>query len=259
MTLQLCLRFPHWGNCTALTVESRKLKRLHLSILQIPIPRLYLPGSLAGGNLQDLYNKLRELSEYHNPRMNIASIIGSIGIVIGLIRAVPQLIKLLNAREAYGVSADTAATSSIVSCGWTTYGILTGQPYLSLASGSTAVIFAVITFFALRFGRSAREFKVAPIWLIVLILAGTFFGKSGLGILLPISMLAANIPQIWVAYKEGNLADLSLGTWALSITEGLVWVTYSFIQQDISIRVSASFQLITSGMIVALKLRHKNK
>jgi uncharacterized protein with PQ loop repeat len=239
--------------------KSTTRDRRPIFILQIPIHHLYLPGSLAGGNPQDLHNKLRDASEYHDPHMNIVSILGSVGIVIGLIRAVPQLVKLLSAREAYGVSADTAATSSIVSCGWTTYGILTDQPYLSLASGSTAVIFAMITFFALRFGRSAREFKVAPIWLVVLILAGTFFGKSGLGILLPISMLAANIPQIWVAYKEGNLADLSLGTWALSITEGLVWVTYSFIQQDISIRVSATFQLLTSIMIVMLKLRHKNK
>ena len=193
------------------------------------------------------------------PQMNIASILGSIGIVIGLIRAVPQLIKLLSAREAHGVSVDTAATSSIVSCGWAVYGILTDQPYLSFASGSTSLIFAMITFFALRFGRNAREFKVAPIWLGVLILAGTFFGKSGLGILLPISMLAANIPQIWIAHKEGNLADLSLGTWALSITEGLVWITYSFIQLDISIRVSASFQLITSVIIVVQKLGHKTK
>ena len=191
--------------------------------------------------------------------MNIASILGSVGIVIGLIRAVPQLIKLLSAREAHGVSVDTAATSSIVSCGWAAYGILTDQPYLSFASGSTSLIFVMITFFALRFGRSAREFKVAPIWLGVLLLAGTFFGKSGLGILLPISMLAANIPQIWIAHKEGNLADLSLGTWALSITEGLVWITYSFIQLDISIRVSASFQLITSVIIVAQKLGHKTK
>ena len=191
--------------------------------------------------------------------MNIASILGSVGIGIGLIRAVPQLIKLLSARETHGVSVDTAATASIVSFGWAAYGILTHQPYLSIASGSTGLISALVTFFALQFGCSVREFKVAPIWLGVLLLAGTFIGKSGLGIVLPISVLAANIPQIWIAYKEGNLADLSLGTWVLSITEGLVWVAYSFIQQDLSIRVSASFQLITSSMIVARKLGHKTK
>jgi uncharacterized protein with PQ loop repeat len=191
--------------------------------------------------------------------MNIASILGSVGTVIGLIRAVPQLARLLRAREAYGVSLDTAATSSIVSFGWAAYGIMTGQPYVSFATGSSGLIFALITFFAMRFGRRVKEFKVAPVWFGILLLAGAFLGKNGLGIVLPISVLAANIPQLWVAYKEGNLADLSLGTWMLSITDGLVWGTYSLIEQDISIMVFAFFQLTTSGLIVALKLMHLAK
>lgn len=191
--------------------------------------------------------------------MNFASFLGSVGTIVGLIRAIPQLVKLLRAREAYGVSLDSAATSSIVSFGWAAYGILTNQLYVSLATGSSGMIFAIITLYALRFGRSSREFKVAPFWLIVLLLAGIFFGKSGLGIMLPISVLAANIPQLWVAYKEGNLTDLSLGTWALSITDGLVWGIYSIIQQDFSIMIFGFFQLITSGLIVTLKLMHLAK
>ena len=191
--------------------------------------------------------------------MNIASILGSIGTVIGLIRAVPQLVRLLRAREAYGVSLDTAATSSIVSFGWATYGIWTGQPYVSFATGSSGLIFAIVTFFAMRYGRSIKEFKVAPLWFMVLLLSGVFAGKNGLGIMLPVSVLAANIPQLWVAYKEGNLADLSLETWVLSITDGLVWGIYSLIQHDAPIIVFAFFQLTTSGLIVLLKLLHRAK
>lgn len=191
--------------------------------------------------------------------MNIPSILGAFGTIIGLIRAVPQLVRLLRAREAYGVSVDTAATSSIVSFGWAAYGILTRQPYVTFATGASGVIFALITFFALRFGRQVREFKIAPIWLAVLLLAGVLTGKSGLGLALPISVLAANIPQLWVAHKEGNLADLSLGTWLLSMTDGLVWGTYSLLQQDISILIFAIFQVTTSGLIVALKLTHQAK
>lgn len=191
--------------------------------------------------------------------MNFASFLGSAGTVIGLIRAVPQLLRLLRVREAYGVSLDSAATSSIVSFGWATYGILTNQLYVSFATGSSGLIFAIITFFAMRFGRSIKEFKVAPFWLIVLLLAGISAGKNGLGIALPISVLAANIPQLWVAYKEGNLTDLSLGTWVLSITDGLVWGIYSLIQQDFSIMIFGFFQLTTSGLIVALKLMHRAK
>jgi uncharacterized protein with PQ loop repeat len=169
----------------------------------------------------------------------------------------PQLVRLLRAREAFGVSVDTAATSSIVSFSWVTYGILTGQFYFTLASGLTGLIFVLITLFALRFGRQVKEFRVAPIWLAVLLLAGVAGGKNGLGLILAISVLVANIPQVWLAYKESNLTDLSLGTWLISTMEGLIWLTYSLLQKDISITVSAFFQVMTSGLIVALKLSHQ--
>ena len=191
--------------------------------------------------------------------MNFVSILGSMGTVVGLVRAVPQLIRLLRARKAFGVSLDTAATSSIVSFGWAAYGIMTGQPYVSFATGSSGLIFALVTFFAMRYGRSAREFKVSPLWLLVLLLAGFLFHKNGLGIILPVSVLVSNIPQLWVAYKESNLTDLSLGTWVLSITDGLVWGIYSLIQQDFSIMVFAVFQLVTSGPILALKLARRTR
>jgi uncharacterized protein with PQ loop repeat len=191
--------------------------------------------------------------------MTIPSLLGAIGTGIGLIRPVPQLVKLLRAREAFGVSVDTAATSSLVSFGWAAYGLLTHQPYVSLATGSSGIIFAAVTILTLRFGRQVREFRIAPVWLFVLALGGLFAGAKGLGVVLPISVLAANIPQLWVAFKEGNLADLSLGTWLLSMSDGLVWGIYSLLQHDRSILIYGIFQLTTSGLIVTLKLRRGGK
>jgi uncharacterized protein with PQ loop repeat len=191
--------------------------------------------------------------------MNLSSILGMLGTILGLVRAMPQLVRLLRAREAFGVSVDTAATSAIVSLSWLTYGVLTDQFYFSLASGLTGLIFALVTSFALRFGRRVNEFKVAPIWLAVLLLAGVVAGKNGLGLVLSISVLVANIPQVRLAYKERNLSDLSLGTWLISTTEGLIWFTYSLLHQDISIMVSSFFQAITSGLIVVLKLANQAK
>lgn len=179
------------------------------------------------------------------------------GTLVGLVRALPQLMRLLRAREAFGVSVDTAGTSAIVSFGWAAYGLLTNQPYVSLATGSSGLIFALITFAALRFGRSLREFRITPVWFMVLLLAGLLAGKTGLGIVLSVSVLVANLPQLWVAYSEGNLTDLSLGTWLLSMTDGLVWGVYALLQHDISIMAYGLSQLVTSGLIVALKLTHQ--
>ncbi len=191
--------------------------------------------------------------------MNPASVLGSLGTLIGLVRALPQLRKLLSAREANGVSVDSAANSCIVSFGWAVYGVLTGQPYVSLATGSSGMIFFMTTVFALRYGRKIKEFVVAPVWLCLIALAGFFAGHNGLGAVLPVSVLAANLPQLWVAYKEGNLEELSLGTWLLSISDGLIWGAYALLQQDMSIIVFAFLQLITSGLIVTLKLTNMKR
>jgi uncharacterized protein with PQ loop repeat len=186
--------------------------------------------------------------------MEIISILGTFGTILGLFRAMPQLFRLVRAKEAFGVSVDTAATSAICSFSWVIYGVLTEQFFFSLSSGLTGFIFTLITLFALRFGRQVKELKVTPIWFIVLLLAGVIFGKNGLGLVLSISVLISNVPQLWLAYKENNLADLSLGTWLISTVEGAIWLTYAILQQDIAIIVSAFFQATTSGMIVALKL-----
>ena len=189
--------------------------------------------------------------------MNLSSLLGIFGTVIGLVRALPQLVSLLRSKGALGVSVDTAATSAIVSYGWAIYGVLTAQPYVALATGSAGTIFLIITFVALRFGRQLKELKVAPIWLCVLVFASILARDKGLGVILPISILVSNIPHLWIAYKEEDLTDLSLGTWLLSMADGLVWGLYSFVENDISIMVFAFFQLSTSGLIVAFKLFRK--
>lgn len=186
--------------------------------------------------------------------MRLAAIFGATVTVIGLVRAAPQLIKLLRRREAFGVSPDTAATSSIVSFGWVVYGLWTHQRYVSLASGATALIFAGVFLAALGYGRSLGELRVAPAWLAVLAAAGAFAGRGGLGFVLPLSVLAANLPQVRVARREADLSGLSLGTWLLSMSEGLLWGLYALAQRDVPILFFGVFQLATSGWIVALKL-----
>lgn len=181
---------------------------------------------------------------------------GIISTAIGVARAMPQLVRLLRARRAQGVSVDTAATSIVVSFGWAVYGLLTDQIVISVASGACGILFGLVTLAALLFGRRLRELRISPAWLALLILFGSIGGAGGLGIVLPVSVLAANIPQVWVAYREGDLTDLSLGTWLLSTAEGLLWGGYGLVQQDMSVLVNNTFQVTTSAMIAALKLAH---
>ena len=179
--------------------------------------------------------------------------LGGLGTLIGLVRALPQLLRLLRTRDAHGVSVDTAATSSAVSFGWATYGVLTEQVPVTLATGSSGVVFALITLVALRLGRRVREFRTAPVWVVVLTVVALLAREDGLGVLLPLSVLVANIPQLLVAYRERDLTGLSSTTWLLSMSDGLVWAIYAMVTGDVAILVFGILQLTTSGAIVARK------
>ncbi|MBK9928108.1 MAG: hypothetical protein IPP66_22790 [Anaerolineales bacterium] len=186
--------------------------------------------------------------------MNLPSILGSIGTMIDLIRSTPQLARLIRARKAFGVSVDATGTSCVVSLGWLAYGIITDQPFVTLASGIIAASFFIITLIALRLGRSINEFRVTPAWLGVLLVSGIFFGKVGLGLALSISALISNFPQVRVAYKEEDLSGLSLGTWLLNLSAGLIWGGYALLQHDLTIIAASFFQTTTSTIIIALKI-----
>lgn len=186
--------------------------------------------------------------------MTFAALFVVVGTAIGLVRALPQLLRLLRARDAHGVSVDTAATSSVVSFAWATYGLLTGQGAVASASGASAISFALVTVAALHFGRSPRELRAAPAWLAVLAAAGALGGARGLGVLLPVSVLVANVPQLLVAWRERDLSALSLGTWLLSVLEAVVWGTYGLLTGDRAILTYGTLHLLTSGGIVALRL-----
>ena len=186
--------------------------------------------------------------------MNPAAILGLIGTVVGLVRALPQLHIIIKSRKAAGVSIDSTAVSSLVSMAWALYGLLTHQPFVSLATGSSAVIFLLITLFSIKYGRSPREFRVAPIWLALLTLTALLGGITGLGILLPLSVLACNLPQLKTAWQETDLSELSLGTWLFSLSDGIIWTSYALLMDDVPILAYGLLQGITSIAILTFKL-----
>jgi uncharacterized protein with PQ loop repeat len=185
--------------------------------------------------------------------MDATAALGGVGTLVGLVRALPQLFRLLRTRDAHGVSLDTAATSSVVSFGWATYGLLTDQLAVTLATGSSGVVFAVITVVALGLGRRIGELRAAPIWLVVLVVTSVSAEAGGLGVVLPVSVLVANIPQLVVAYREDDLTGLSLTTWLLSVSDGAVWTVYALVTGDVAILVFGVLQLTTSGAIALRK------
>ena len=187
--------------------------------------------------------------------MDFLIIFGFLATAIGLIKAMPQLISLIRAKKVRGVSLDTALTTAVVSFGWAAYGFVSDQYSVGIASGLSGVVFVLVAIFALKYGRSIKELKMSPIALLIIAGVGLIWGEVGLGIILPISVFVCNYPQIMVAFKEHDLSGLSLGTWLLSVTEGIIWGSYAMIQQDYPIIAFGLLQLISGSIIVTLKLK----
>ena len=186
--------------------------------------------------------------------MTGANLFGGLGTLVGLVRALPQLVRLARSKDAHGVSIDSTAASAAISFGWATYGLWTNQLPVSLATASSGVVFVLITLLAIRHGRKATELKAAPIWVGVLLVTGWLGGAAGLGVLLPVSVLVGNLPQVITAYRERDLSGLSASTWSLSVTDGLVWGGYSMITGDVAIGVFGVLQTTTSFLIVERRL-----
>lgn len=66
--------------------------------------------------------------------------------------------------------------------------------------------------------------------------------------MLPISVPAANIPQIQVMLREGDPA-------ALPLSDGLIWGIYARLAQDAAIPAYGLFGVMTSAAVIGLKLR----
>lgn len=176
--------------------------------------------------------------------------LGVVALIVGLTRALPQLVRLLRARDAAGVSVDGCATSATVSSFWAIYGLMTGQAAVVFASATPAFIFVLIILAAVRYGRSLRELRAAPVFLAgfgVVVLAG---GATGLGLALTVGALVANTPHVVVAFREKDLSGISPFTWKLTAVDGAIWMTYAVITGDVPILVNNVFQLTTSLLIV---------
>lgn len=176
--------------------------------------------------------------------------LGVVATIVGLTRAMPQLVRLLRAGNAAGVSLDGCATSATVSSFWAVYGVLTDQPAVVLASGTPALVFAVITLAALRYGRKAKELRAAPVFFVLFATVVAAGGAVGLGVMLTAGALIANTPHVIVAYREKDLSGISPFTWKLTAADGAIWTTYALITGDVAILVNNVFQLATSVSIV---------
>ena len=177
-------------------------------------------------------------------------LLGVMGVVVGIVRAVPQLVRLLRKGASGGVSLDTLATTALLSLGWVAYGSMTDQVVLMAATGVSCTFFTVAASVARAQGQSERRLRGAPVLLCLLVATAWVVGSSGLPWLLALTVVMANAPQAVAAGRGVDVVGVSRGTWWLSVADGAVWGAFAILSSIDAMMVYGALQVGSSAVVL---------
>ena len=69
---------------------------------------------------------------------------------------------------------------------------------------------------------------------------------------------AYNVPFVYVVYKHWNADNISKKFLCLRIVGALIWISYCILVSDLFIGISYSVTLLSSGIILYVKLTQKD-
>ena len=159
----------------------------------------------------------------------IATTLGVIGTVLGIIRAWPQVLQIAGRRQTAGVSVQTWALTLLNNASWLTLGVIIGAlpiviSNLLSALGSIAVLTAV--HLHQRQKRLARAAAVALAGAAVVALT-SLGGATALTVLATVLAVSMFMPQLVLVLRSGAVG-VSATTWLVSAVSAGVWMLYAF-------------------------------
>jgi uncharacterized protein with PQ loop repeat len=148
---------------------------------------------------------------------------------VGLVMAVPQLLRLLRTRQTSGMSLPGWVSGSVSYLAWSGYLAVQHQTHLLLATAVPAVVWIATTALASRLPRvpiPRRAWRPTVLWSVLLLgLTATAprLGLAPLGTALALSVVWSYGPQAWQAWRSDDLTGLSSGTWSLAVLEAVTF------------------------------------
>jgi uncharacterized protein with PQ loop repeat len=160
----------------------------------------------------------------------IATTLGVIGTLLGIIRAWPQVREIAVRRQTAGVSVQTWALTLLNNASWLSLGVIIGAfpiiiSNLLSAAGSIAVLTAVQL--QRRQKRLARTAAVALGGAAVVGLT-SLGGATALTVLATALAVSMFMPQLFMVLRSGGAVGVSPTTWLVSAISAGVWLLYAF-------------------------------
>ena len=160
----------------------------------------------------------------------------SVATIVGCSFLVPQIVRLVRFRDPSGVSTSAAALGVIQTASWVVYGLGTGAWAVVVPSSLAlpqyvAVVLLTATTAAARWRAVALVSFAASIVFAVTV-ASAWWGPgpwTGLGVTVTAAVAWQYLPAVASAFGTDGTLGLSVSTWLLIGTNGLVWTAYGAI------------------------------
>lgn len=150
--------------------------------------------------------------------------LGVVATVVFLMRLVPQPVRLARTGVPDGVSAMSAANTTIAELAWLVYGLSVGLVPLWAVS-IPAFPLGVFTVVLLRREFTRRDIIGSGVWLGAILaawLTGTLVLALAAGVVVNVG------PQVWTALRSPNLDGLAPATWLIALVDASVWGVYGW-------------------------------
>ena len=159
----------------------------------------------------------------------IATTLGVIGAVLGVVRAWPQVREVAVHRQTAGVSVQTWALTLLNNASWLTLGVVIGAVPIVISNllsavGSIAVLAAV------QLQRHERRLaRIAAAGLAGAAVVGltSLGGATALTVLATVLAISMFLPQLLLVLRSGA-AGVSATTWLVTAISAAIWLVYAF-------------------------------
>lgn len=189
---------------------------------------------------------------------DVQAFMTSVATVVGCSFLVPQLARLIRFRDPSGVSTAAAAMGVVQTGSWIVYGLGTGAWAVVVTSSLATpqyvcVVLMSATSAAARW-RAVVLISFAGTTVAAVTIASARWGPgawTGLGLVVTIAVVWQYLPAVASAFGTDGTAGLSISTWLLIGTNGVVWTAYGVITHAGAITAYGLVLVIATAAVLA--------
>ena len=180
----------------------------------------------------------------------VIALLPVIASVIATASSIPQLVLLLKAKSATGVSIAGWATNASASALWIVVSLFNGSTTTALALVAPALLTLTVFALALVWGGDRRGLATPFVFLAVVGVVAAIGNPELLTVLLATTVFWAFGPSIYAMWTADDLSGNSVATWAMAGAYGVVWGGHGLIQGNSAITFNGAVNLVLGSAVL---------